>query len=431
MKPLRLDGLAQRLGGVVPVLLVPDGLLRLGRQVCVDLLEAEGTEHRKAEAQHLKDLVPHLVGGDEEVGIILRKAADTEQAMERPRLLVAVDGAKLGPTEWQLTIGVLAVLVDHDMEGTVHRLDVVVALVHLHRRVHPLLVEAEVTALLPEPGTTDVGGIDHLIAVCVVLRPPEVLDLLPDAGPLGVPVDQAGSRLLMEREEVELLAQAPVVPPLDIGDALQIEAQLLAILPGCPVDAGQHRIGLLAPPVRPGDAHELERSALQLLGRGDMGAAAEVDEGSEAVEGDLLILFDCIEQLELEALVLEAFMRLLATDHRPLELEVLGYDRLHAGGDLLKILVHQLPGQVKVIVESILNRRPDRNLGAGKHLEHCLGHDVGHRVPDPGELLSPLFTSHTISYKKEPSRLRLRSPGKDEDMRALISAVPPCFPRWL
>ncbi len=287
------------------------------------------------------------------------------------------------------------------------------------------------TTLLPEPGATDVGGVDHLIAVRIVLGSPEVLDLLSDTGSLGVPVDQTGASLLVEAEEVELLAQAAMVALLDVGESLQVEAQLLAILPGGPIDAGEHRVALFAAPVRPGDARQLEGRALELLGRSDVGPTAEVDEGAEAVEGDFLTLFDRIEQLQLEALVSKALARLLAAHHRPRERKVLGDDRLHAGRDLLQILVHQLTGEVEVVIESILNRRPDRNLGAGKHLEHCLGHDVGHRVPDSGESLSPLFIRHTISYKKEPSRLRLRSPGKDEDMRALISAVPPCFPPWL
>ena len=82
-----------------------------------------------------------------------------------------------------------------------------------------------------------------------------------------MPVDQTGASLLMETEEVKILAKLPVVPPLDIGQVIKIKPQLLGIRPGGAVDAGEHRVLLVATPVCTGYRQELERIGVQLLRR--------------------------------------------------------------------------------------------------------------------------------------------------------------------
>ncbi|MPN54524.1 hypothetical protein SDC9_202194 [bioreactor metagenome] len=85
------------------------------------------------------------------MGVILSESTHPHQTMHGSGLLIPIYGTQLSPAERQVPIGTLAVLVNHDMERTVHRLDIVVALVHLHRRIHAFLVETQVTAGLPKP----------------------------------------------------------------------------------------------------------------------------------------------------------------------------------------------------------------------------------------------------------------------------------------
>ena len=61
--------------------------------------------------------------GDEPLLACLREAAHAEEAVERARALVAVDGTELGPANGQVAVGARRVLKDEDVEGAVHRLD--------------------------------------------------------------------------------------------------------------------------------------------------------------------------------------------------------------------------------------------------------------------------------------------------------------------
>ena len=69
------------------------------------------------------DLGAELVGGDEEVGVVLGEAADAGHAAELAALLPAVDGAELGEANRQVPVAVLAVRVDADVVRAVHRLE--------------------------------------------------------------------------------------------------------------------------------------------------------------------------------------------------------------------------------------------------------------------------------------------------------------------
>ena len=110
------------------------------------------------------------------MGIILREAAHTQQAMQHPALLVAIDRSQLRHAHRQLAVGALVGLVDLDVEGAVHRLDVVIAAVDIHRRKHVLAVEFEMPRPLPQHAASDMRGVDQLVAAAIVLAAPEILD---------------------------------------------------------------------------------------------------------------------------------------------------------------------------------------------------------------------------------------------------------------
>ncbi|MPN10867.1 hypothetical protein SDC9_158164 [bioreactor metagenome] len=234
------------------------------------------------------------------------------------------------------------------------------------------------TAGLPEPRTAEVGGIDHLIAVGIMLVAPEVLDRLTNTRPHRVPIDQAGTGFLMQTEQIELLAELAVVAFLHILKVLQIEPELLGICPCSAVDAGKHRIGLLATPIGTCNTHQLEGIGLQLLGRLHMRSAAKVGKTALAVQGDLLVLGNRLQQFKLVGLVGKLLLSFGPADHRPDKRLALGDDGLHPLSDLLEVLVHQLPGQIEIIVKAVVNRRADRYLCRGKHLQHCFRHDMRH-----------------------------------------------------
>ena len=175
------------------------------------VVEAEGPQETEGEVQDAPDLVLHLVGTTEDVGVVLGETAHPEHAVEDAAPLVAIDGAQFPDAHGQVPIATGGRLVVHDVEGAVHRFQVVLLPLHLHGRVHVLAVEVQVAAGLPQVGPPHVRGVDQLIAGPDVLLSPEVLDDAADAGALGMPDDKAGAHLLVDGEEVQLSAQGAVV----------------------------------------------------------------------------------------------------------------------------------------------------------------------------------------------------------------------------
>ncbi len=57
-------------------------------------------------------------------------------------------------------------------------------------------------------------------------------------------------------------------------------------------------------------------------------------------------------------------------------------DVLHPLLDRLEVLVRQGARQIKIVIETVLDRWTDGDLPLGKHLEDGLGHDVGQSVTD-------------------------------------------------
>ena len=148
---VRVERLAQRLGRVVPDLVAADVLVRiLRRQVEREVVEAEGPQHGQDEVEQAGDLVRHLLAGAEDVAVVLREAADPHQPVQRAGALVAVDRAELEQPQRQLAVAALPAVEDQAVHRAVHRLRVVRAVVHLHRRIHAVGVEPEVAGRLEQ-----------------------------------------------------------------------------------------------------------------------------------------------------------------------------------------------------------------------------------------------------------------------------------------
>ena len=93
---------------------------------------------------------------------------------------------------------------------------------------------------------------------------------------------------------------------------------------------------------------------------------------------------DRLDDLDLVLLAarLEELERLVARDDAPLERQVLGDDLLHLRLDALGVLGRERLG-VEVVVEAVLDRRPDGDLGVRAQPPHGVRHDVRRRVPHP------------------------------------------------
>ncbi len=245
------------------------------------------------------------------------------------------------------------------------------------------------------------GGIDELVAVVVVLLPPEVLHDGAHAAALRVPVDQPGPVLLVEGEQVQLPAQAAVVAPERLLDLLKVGLELLLRLEQGAVDALEHGVALAATPVRPRDVHQLER--LHLSRALHVRPPAEVDEVAVPVQAHLLVL-DLVDELQLVRLLREQLARLLPGHLLVHERHVGGHPRAHLLLDDRQVVRGQGPRQGEIVVEAGIDGRADAQLGVREHLQHGLGHDVGGGVPQP---LQPLFFGHRVKTSRHASVLFL------------------------
>ncbi len=189
--------------------------------------------------------------------------------------------------------------------------------------------------------------------------------------------------LLLEVEEVHLAAEPAMVALLRLLQHVEIGIELGLVVPGGAVDAGEHRIARVAAPIGAGHLHQLEGVA-DLPGRGHVRTAAEVEPVALLVDLDLLVFRNCVDQLDLEglALGLEDMLGLVARPHLLGERGVALDDLAHLLLDRRQVVGGERLVAEEVVVEAVLDHRPDGDLGAGIELLHGLGHHMGGIVAD-------------------------------------------------
>ncbi len=198
---------------------------------------------------------------------------------------------------------------------------------------------------------------------------------LPQHPALGVPEHQAG-RFLLHVEEIELRAEAPVVALLGLLQHLEVRVLVLLLPPGRAVDALEHLVLRIAAPVRARDAHQLEH--LELAGRGHVRPAAEIDPVALAVQRDRFLLGNGSDDLGLVllALVAEERHRFVARHFLALNRQILLRDFRHPFFDGGEILGRERPLVREVVVEAVLDHRPDGHLRLREELLHRMRQQV-------------------------------------------------------
>lgn len=240
-------------------------------------------------------------------------------------------------------------------------------------------------------------GVDELVALLLVPLAGVVLHDPADDAAARVEDGEAGADLVRDGEEVELVAELAVVALLGLGEEVEVGLQLLLRRPRGAVDALEHRVLLAAAPVGGRVAHELERR--DVAGGGQVGASAEVLPAQVAglrvqvvVDGQLAAAHLDVravvggrgtldaDELQLVRLVGELLAGRLVGDDAAGEALAALLDLLHLLLDGLEVIGGEGAGHVEVVVEAVLDRRADAQLGLGEQLLHGLRHDVRGRV---------------------------------------------------
>ena len=324
------------------------------------------------------DLRRHLLLGAEDVRVVLGHVADAKQAVKRARELVPVQRRALRIADREIAVAPELGAEEEHVPRAVHRLQRRVRLLALACDEEHVLAELlPVAARDPHRRVVDQRRLHLRVAALLVLAPPQVLELVPDHHPLRMPERGAG-RLLGEVEEIELAAELAMVARLRLLEALEIGVEIGLGVEGRAVDPRQLLVVLVAAPVGTGERRELDRlDRLRVL---EVRAAAEIGELALRIERDVAL--GGVDELHLVGLVLleEALLRLGRGDLLALPGAALLELAHDLGLDPLEVLLADRLGELEVVVEAVLDRRPDRDLHARVEPAHGLGEQVRGRV---------------------------------------------------
>ena len=178
-------------------------------------------------------------------------------------------------------------------------------------------------------------------------------------------------------KQVHLAAEFAVVAPFRFLDLLEIGVELFLLGEGGAVDAREHFAVGIAAPIGAGDFHQLERVA-DLAGRGHVRPAAEIEPVALFVDLDLLVFRYGVDQLDLEilALVAKYLLRLVARPHVLGEGFVARDDLAHLLFDGVEVLWRERLVAEEIVVEAVIDHRPDGDLRAGPERLHRFGEHV-------------------------------------------------------
>ena len=292
-------------------------------------------------------------------------------------------GAEFRQAQRQLAIAAEALAEDLDMARAVHRLQRQDLLLVRHLGDEHVLAELlPVAGGLPERAVQKLRGPDLLVSG--IVQPPThiLFGALIQAPAIRVPEDAAG-RLLLKVEQVHLLGDSPVVAALRLFELVKIGVEFLLVAPSGAVNAAQHGVAVIPTPIGAGDLHQLECRP-DIARTAHMRPAAEVDPVPLRIKADGLRPRQVLNDLRLVflALVFEELDRLIAVHHAAPERSVARDDLPHLRLDGGKVLRREGLVAGEIVVEPVLDRRPDRHLSAGVQRLHRLGQHVGGVMTD-------------------------------------------------
>ena len=395
-----LSGLIQRLTQGLrrqfPILIASHAVFGSGGQLHM-IREAETAVDLVDQAHYALDLVLDLLPGHENMRIVLGEAAHAHQAVQLAGLFMTVHQSQLADPKRQVTVGTGLGFVNQHAARAVHGLHRVILVVD-HGGVHVFPVMIPVSGGLPELPVQDDGSGDLLIALSVMQSSPVIDQDILQHHSLGKEERESGA-FLHDRENAQLLSQFAVIPLLRLLDAVQILLQLLLIREGGSVDPGEHLVLFAASPVGSRQAGELDR--LHIFGVVQMRARAQIHELALTVKADHRVLRQILDQLHLVVLVslLHEGDRLISGKREALQRQTLLHDLLHFLFNGGKILAGDGLLELKIIVEAVLDRRPDRQLRVRIQALYRLSQNVGGGVaegPRPVLLRKFLFSSASV-----------------------------------
>mmetsp|Transcript_16138 Transcript_16138/g.20092 ORF Transcript_16138/g.20092 Transcript_16138/m.20092 type:complete len:224 (+) Transcript_16138:1056-1727(+) len=221
------------------------------------------------------------------------------------------------------------------MKRTIHGLNLVLLVLHIHLIKHPLLIKIKMTTSLPQFNIRNMRRINNIVPIIHMRLPPKILNLRPHSTPLRMPKHQSTPRILLNRKQTQLRTQRPMIPLLRLLHHLLIPLQLRHVVPRRGVHTLQHLTLLIPPPIRPRDA--LQRHGfLRYLTRGlHMRTRAEIPPFVTN-----MIYRNRFRLNPLQNFKFERFVNRVNTLHRFLARDFLARDRIILGNYFIHLFLH-------------------------------------------------------------------------------------------
>ena len=166
-------------------------------------------------------------------------------------------------------------------------------------------------------------------------------------------------------EQVHFLANAAVVAAFGLLQHMQVGIEFLLVAPRRAVDARQHGVAVIAPPIGACRFHQFEGVA-NISGGTHVRPAAKVDPVALAVQRNRLRRRQVLDQLRFVFFAFgpEKGDGVVAVDHLALKFGAAGDDLPHLCFDSRKILRRERLVAREIVVQAVLDRWPNGDLGA-------------------------------------------------------------------
>src|SRR5262249_26423209 len=274
---------------------------------------------------------------------------------------------------------------NHEVPGTVHRLQGKVFAIRVLYHEHVLFVMLPVTRSAKEVMTPEQRRFYFHVPVTAQKPSELVLQNVIESRPLRQPERRARSPLV-GHVQVQLSTKLAMITSSRLFQVVQMQLERILRRPDGSIDALEHWVLFASAPVGSGHREQLEM--LTLAGATYMRTGTQVGEAADAVDR-YRVPGNAVDQLQ--------FVGLIA---RPEEVEGPGffpslavkfaaflYDLAHPILNLLQVFGGKRTREVHVVIKPVLNRRADSELNLRKDLLNGGGHYVRSGMPQAVDLV--------------------------------------------
>ena len=220
------------------------------------VLEAEHLVEFVDKAHYSFDFALDLVGGHEDVSVVLREATHAHKSVQSAAKLVTVHQTEFGNTFRQIAVTVRLTLVNKHSAGAVHRFNRVIFVVNFDN-VHVVLVVIPVTATMPQLLVEDHRRFYLLVARLGVLLAPEVLEGVAQNHAFGEEERETGT-FVEDVEQVKFLAEFAVIATFCFFQTSDILFKFRFLFKCSAVNTCKHFVFCISAPICAGNTCELE-----------------------------------------------------------------------------------------------------------------------------------------------------------------------------